>query len=377
MIRKITSAEYLKRVDNMTAVERSEYARRVGDWLVTNGLCLPKKGEIFEAGLQNALQVSATWNDRECQAFEEGVVLLSALVGVADTKLPELLYSISAKRSIRILFQLLRGQTLQERNDKPLPKTGGNSTLSAHSMRMQAGAAKEMPLRADMSKLKKEAPLRLFEEGVMEMTTTQRVVPVRPKHIDQYIHLLPKKTQEKAALVQGLYRELDDTREKLRLLMDDQTASASDREALAKKATRCDNALRKIFDELDAEWGNLVKEGRVVVDDLGNARVIPVADPADTMPQKSEVKGEDTDRAQTESAGRTLTSEQKARRRELRKWLIDIRRGNGVKRDERVKQWYENFREYYTLEGNAAFSDEKIKDAIKHFGIDTGKLEIK
>ena len=105
-----------------------------------------------------------------------------------------------------------------------------------------------------------------------------------------------------------------------------------------------------------AEWEKLVKSGGIVVDDLGNVRVLPAGEAADTEPAE-------------------LTSEQRARRRDLRKWLVDTRRGNGAGREERVKQWYENFREYLTLEGDAAFKDEKILEAIKHYGIDMEKLK--
>ena len=70
-----------------------------------------------------------------------------------------------------------------------------------------------------------------------------------------------------------------------------------------------------------------------------------------------------------------ITSEQKARRRELRKWLTDTRRGNGAGRDERVKQWKVNFKEYLTLEGDKAFEDEKILEAAKHYEIDIKDLK--
>ena len=107
MVRKITGGEYLKRYDNMTAAERAEYESRVGDWLSVDGQSLVKLGGTFEARLQNVLQVSAGWNDQECQAFEDGARLLSALVGQTDTWLPDMLYIKSAKRAIRLMFELL------------------------------------------------------------------------------------------------------------------------------------------------------------------------------------------------------------------------------------------------------------------------------
>ena len=383
MIRKIQGNEYLKRYDNMTAQEREEYESRVGDWLSVDGQSLTKKGELFEARLQNVLQVSVGWNDQECQAFEKGARLLSALVPTADTWLPDMMYVKSAKRAIKQMFTLLwsvdAGVRMQAGAAKEAPmqpaqpfqagagdgavgsgnhEGEGQTALGEHSETLATAGTQE-----DVRSKK--------EEGMLQTSSIEHqpssITPARPKHIDQYVHLLPQKTQEHAALVQGLYREMEEARQKLQLLMNETTASSADREVWAKRATKCDNTLRKIFDELDAEWAKLVKQGRVVVDDLGNARVM-----SDVGSMKSEEKPQPSALSPQPSE---ITSEQRARRRELRKWLIDTRRGNGATRDERVKQWHENFREYLTLEGDAAFEDEKIKEAIEHYGIDVEKLK--
>ena len=366
----------------MTAAERQEYLNRVGEWLSADGQDLTKKGEVFEARLQNVFQVSVAWNDAECRAFETGVVLLSALVGIAETKLPDLLYAISAKRAIKRMFQLLWEA---EAVDSPMDNADGKSkeeraegtVIATHAV---GGKAAENPT-GDIFTAKAGGAVSVAPDTKATTVTMaeQPAVPARPKHIDQYVHLLPKKTQEHAALVQGLYRELDDARQKLELLMGDKTASAADREVWAKKATKCDNTLRKILDELDAEWAKLVQSGRVVVDDLGNARTLP--QPLSDSEGSDYTSSGETNYAPPlqgwDEGGSVdpLTSEQKARRRDLRKWLIDTRRGNGNTRDERVKQWYENFREYLALEGDAAFEDAKIKEAIEHYGIDVEKLK--
>ena len=343
MLRRIQNGEYLKRYDNMTADERSEYESRVGQWLDENGHMLAEKSEIYMARMQNVLQVSTEWNDGECLAFEDGVRLLSALVPAADTWLPDMLYMKSAKRAIRQMIKNLSNIT----------SPSSLSSLSSGPSPKEKGSTGDIPGFQDSGTTGSRG------DETLVSPQSSAVVP-RPKHIDQYVHLLPQKTQEHAALVQGLYREMEEARQKMQLLMDDPKASPADREAWAKKATKCDNTLRKIFDELDAEWAKLVEEGRVVVDDLGNARVM------------DDVRGKMDDGNDQEPLTENpepLTSEQKARRRELRKWLVDTRRGNGAGREERVKQWKVNFKEYLTLEGDKAFEDEKILEAIKHYGI--------
>ena len=369
MVKKIQRDEYLNRYDNMTPPEKTGYAKRVGEWLASDGGILAAKAQDFNARLQNVQAVSVMWNDEECRIFEQGAVLLSAMAGTKDTWLPDMLYVKSAKRAIGVMYAVLR--------DVTGPQEEGGGKPDGNGTRMQAGAAKESAYtvkaggatsvwnsakeaQAGSDKKAKEEPAA----GTAKATQAGPV-PGRPKHIDQYVHLLPQKTQEHAALVQGLYRELDDARQKMSLLADDPTASAADREAWAKKATKCDNTLRKILDELDAEWAKLVEQGRVVVDDLGNARVVAAMESVD---------GQNT---QPDTNGTELSSEQKARRRDLRKWLVDTRRGNGDTREEHVKKWKENFREYLTLEGDAAFGDEKVMAAVKHYGIDADSLKEK
>ena len=169
---------------------------------------------------------------------------------------------------------------------------------------------------------------------------------------------MPQKTQERASQVKGLLRDLDDAREKARLLMDMKDSPAKI-ELWARHVTRLDNAVKSIYRELDSEWDKLVKQGRVEVDDLGNAYVKPLPQP---LP-----KGEGEDGV-TEPA--ELTSEQKHRRRELRKFLTDTRRGNGDTREEHVAKWKENFKEYLTLEPKEkALADQKIIEAMKHYNI--------
>ena len=347
----------------MTAQEREAYESRVGQWLGDNAEMLAEKGDVFESRMQNVLQISTAWNDQECQAFEDGARLLSALVPTADTWLPDMLYIKSAKRSIRqmvISLSSVGNEAKEESAEGTSMETQTVAEEPAASFQDNAGNG-DISGGNNEGEGKKENVRGKMDDGTLNpepLTVNQGMVPGHPKHIDQYIHLLPQKTQEHAALVQGLYRELEDARQKLNLLTNDKGASAADREMWAKKATKCDNTLRKILRELDAEWAKLVKSGRVVVDDLGNARII------------NEVKSEEVKSEEPVE----LTSEQKARRRDLRKWLVDTRRGNGDTREEHVQKWAENFKEYLTLEGAAAYDDEKIMAAMKHYEIDSASL---
>ena len=139
MVRKIQTGEYLKRYGNMTAAERQTYQDRVGQWLRSDGRMLLERADDFGSRLQNVMGVSVSWNDNECAAFEEGARLLSVLVGVSETWLPELLYAKSARRAIRQMVKCLKKgapaekERREERGERnpplPLPK-GGSEKLA-------------------------------------------------------------------------------------------------------------------------------------------------------------------------------------------------------------------------------------------------------
>lgn len=348
----------------MSADERDGYMKRVGEWVKNCYPCLRDKTDNFEARIQHAITASAGWNDAECQAFEEGAVLLSATAAMTDTWLPDMLYKKAARRTVQkiidVLAAVLSGGALEGIKQK------GESAKAAVQPAVSP-AREELPAAPFQGAANDSvAGGNQYGEVHIRPDATGTAVPARPNHIDQYVHLLPQKTQERAAKYGPLMRELDETREKERLLMDDPTANAKDREALAKRITAIDKEIRSIKKELDVEWEKLAKSGRVVVDDLGNARILP--------PQQGE---EQQPAAETPQAPVELTSEQKAKRRDLRKWLVDTRRGNGDTREEHVKKWKDNFKEYLTLEGDAAYADEKVKAAAEHYGIDMEEVRSK
>lgn len=348
MVRKIQNGEYLKRYDNMKAAERQAYEDRVGEWLRTGGRRLTEIVNAQEARFRNAVQLGPEWNDADCQAFEEGARLMSALVAVCDTWLPDLLYTMAARRSVRQMAKCLSG--VKAGMKKPDAAGGKPAEPPVEQRPKNPGQYTVKPGSFSVSR-------------VPQTTVTEKrqdnPAPVRPKHIDQYVHLLPQKTQERAAKVRGVLRGLDDAREKMRLLSDSPQVKQDELAAWARKVAAIDKEVKDIYTELDAEWEKLVKSGRVTVDDLGNAHVSDAPE-----------GGSEGAAAETE-----LSTEQKRRRRELRKWLSDTRRGNGSTRQTHVGKWNEKFKEYQELEGAAALKDEKILEAARHYGIELVKSE--
>lgn len=362
MIRKLVTSEYLKPYGDMTAQEREEYRSRVGEWLRSSGERLLTMTDRPMAKAQNLMSMSVRWTKEDCEAAHDGAVLLTALMAVTETWLPSQLWVKSAWRAVRKLTEELsaihNGAGAQgainpnKQNDKPSKTQKEISAGQKNTPATTLGPKGRLPKQEPQGTLPAVASTPSTQEG----TVGDPPVPVRPKHIDQYAYLLPKRTQERAGSVRGLLRELDEAREKMRLLMEDVNAKPDVRAAWARKVTRIDATLKGIYKELDAEWEKLVKSGRVTVDALGNAFI-----------------NEELRKKNEESEGkRELTSEQKARRRDLRKWLIDLRRGKeGEAREKRIEQWKMNWKEYLTLEPlELALKDEKVVAAAEHFGID-------
>jgi hypothetical protein len=424
MIKKILVRDYLKGYGDMSAEERKAFVGRVGEWLAQDGARLLALTDRPMARSQSLVTITTRWTAEDARAVTDGIMLMSAMVAVAETWLPTQLYMKSAYRAVRqvvaILAKIPQGTERSGVGTAPeLPAMGvktvtrGNGKTSETAARLQGKgwqghlqpvpAMKKLPKAEQMTKHpgiekgsgvagagagKPQAlpspvagtgqtgkPLPMIKTVAKEYdaaTDTVRVqcavVPARPKHIDQYVHLLPKATQERAAEYGELMRQLGEARDNMQLLMDDDHASAKSREQWAKQATRIDKKIREIRDELDREWGKVAESGCVRIDDLGMAHFVSAS-------QRSAAQNEDgtgVDGDGGEQKPVELTSEQKKRRRDLRKWLTDLRRGKeGKDREKRIEQWRVNWQEYLTLEPmEKAMEDEKILEAAKHFGID-------
>jgi hypothetical protein len=389
----------------------------VGEWLAQDGARLLEITDRPMAKSQNLVTISTRWTKEDVAATERGISLLSAMAGMAETWLPQQVYMRSAYRAVRqvyIILNSLVGVGVKGKADglnvainpitgAPMPKTNNTTTSRRgaaapynHEPKRAAGAgagkpqALPTPVGATAypgskrqggdviatQQTKKEyqpipavAPTRSL--SAISHQPSSGMVPARPKHIDQYVHLLPKATQERAAGYGELMRQLGEARDNMQLLMDDDHASAKSREQWAKQATKLDKKIRAIREELDREWEKVAESGRVVIDDLGMAHLVP------TSQCNAAQNGDGSQPSAIGHQPSDICSEQRKRRRDLRKWLIDLRRGKeGKDRERRIEQWRVNWQEYLTLEPKEkALEDEKILEAAKHFDINIEELK--
>ena len=401
MIKKVKKEEYLNGYGTMSDGERREYQNRVGEWMSTGGRRLLELTERPMAKSQNIMLLSARWKEPEVTAFADGARLLSALIGVADTWLPTQLYAKSAYRAVRKMVALLgevsgfrfqvsgggdaivtqqtkkavgslvitkeQKQRIIEKYTKKVLEKHGKTPAAKPQGTVTAG-------KATGTVAKQNPKLETGEAMKPETLYLKPGVPARPRHIDQYVHLLPEETQKRAARYGGLMREFDAAREKLRIVMDDAHASDHEREQWAKKVNWLDVQIGDVRRELDLEWEKVAASGRVFVDDLGIAHVVD---------EKLKMKDEKlaTDAQGGDQELETLKPEAKAaddlrRAALLRKWLIDTRYGNkdAEKRTKYQEKWREKYREMVRIGGMEAVT-EKVREAAKHYEIDIEAID--
>lgn len=417
MIHKLTGNEYLKRVGSMDAAEKQRLAKRIGEWLGKAApMLLPKASEPF-ARMQSVMQLGGEWDTDAQTAFNDGARMLTAFMGVTDTWLPDMLYTKSAKRAILLMHDILQsnvGKLMEVPKSVELPepqKAEARKSQKSRSPEVQSNAhagdgVGEKPVAPNANgvapKRKKVAPKRkdiaadgnlsspngkaaTTEPAPQAAAVKEPVKPTavnnelktldpkafvpRPKHISQYIYLLPKDTQERASHYADLMQDLGTARTNMRLLMDDDKSTDTERARWAKMAVRLDERIAALRRELDDEWNKVVATGRVVVDALGMAHLLDedgkVADPKPVVTLlASDKKG--TSRSHHKKKydpGKGMTDEERAKRISyLQKWLRDPRPENTP---DHKKQWELFAKELVALGGNVTKS---IVRTGEHYG---------
>ena len=365
MIRKIRRDECLPRYDRMNAKERRAYLKQVSTWLDYEKDRLMLLAERPMAKAQNIIQLSARLSQEDCMAFHNGAILLSAHTGLTDTWLPTQLYFYAASRAVKRMAEILekvQGDKVQG------DKVQGNKV---QGNKVQGNKVQGDKVQGTKANGNGNRNGNRNGNGKTSNLKPSTIAPVRPRHIDQYVHLLPQATQEKASRYRELRREIDEAREKLRLLTNDTNASAASREQWAKHIIKLDNQVGSINRELDREWAKLVKQGKVVVDDLGMAHVVPeaVQDGQSDKGQGDKVQDAKPEAKSKDSRnGKSQTSKQTERKEYLKKWLRDTRYGT---KETKGKEWEKNLKELLKLGGKVTPS---IRKAAEHYGVDIESL---
>lgn len=349
MIYRITPNEWLKRVDNMTKAEMQELANRVGEWLRRGAKTLLPKAEEPLARMMSVEQVSTGWTTEAQDAFNEGVRLLSPFAFTTDTWLPDMIYTKAAKRSIYRIVDILK-HNLPKLVALPEPEQGAAPTPRAHNH--------------------KDAKPHNCKTAQLQSIANESVAIVpRPKHIDQYIHLLPEGTQKRAQSYGQLVQDLGTARGNMRLLLEDSKATTAERERWAKTAVALDQKIGDLRKELDAEWNKLATSQRVTVDVFGIAHILGENEKTTSHETKIKVKNEENSEKHPKphkkehiSRKQYSEDEKNARIKYLQKWLRDPR---PAATPEHKKRWQEYAKELKELGGELTKSIEKAADHYK------------
>lgn len=333
MIYRITSNEWLKRASNMTKPETQDLAARIEAWLKHGAKVLLPKADEPTARMMNVEQVCGGWTSDEQDAFKEGVRLMTSFANTDNTWLPTMIYTKAAKRSIHRIVDILT---------MSLPKLGTTPT--------------------SVPNIATPKPHNRTTERLQPVVTESIAIVSRPKHIDQYIHLLPEETQKRAANYGQLTKDLGTARGNLRLLVDDAKATAAERERWAKAAVALDQKIGDLRKELDTEWNKLAASGRITVDVFGVAHLLdkkdhPVSDSKPNVSVKANTKDEVlTPKKASTGRGQYTDQEIAARIKYLQKWLRDTR---PAATPEHMERWQEYVEELIKLGGGLTKSIEK------------------
>lgn len=383
MIQKVLPSEYLQGYEKMTDKERETYRRRVGEWMSSDGARLLEMTDRPMAKSQNLMLMGIRWSKDDCRAVYEGMLLLTALMGQTDTWLPAALFAKSAWRAVRKIcseLSAVQAANHQEKTVKHAQATGSakqeNKSGNTNANSQTAGSA----VNIQSAKSGKSEGTQTDKQDVANQPTarTDRI-PARPKHIDQYVHLLPKATQERAAKVKGLLREMDETRETMRMMMGRVDVSAQVMANLSTAVSKIDKELRYIYDELDREWKKLAESGRIALDELGHAHIVdapqdgtaqdtaPSVKPAETgSPKRGRKPMTDEEKAAKAAEREKRRKAERQRKASLiRKWLIDTR---NAKTDEQKEKWLQRYREMVAIGGEQTVT-KKVTEAAAFYGI--------
>ncbi len=332
----------------MTEAEKQDLASRIEDWLTLSAKVLLPRADEPSARIMNVNQLCAGWTTEAQDAFIEGVHLMTPFAGMSETWLPTMIYTKAAKRSIHRIVDILAQHLPQLR---PTSRPTSAVVLTPKSQNRKNAKPHNRTTKQ-------------LQTIVSEMPT---VVP-RPKHINQYIHLLPDETKKRAGNYGQLIKDLGTARGNMRLLLDDPQATAEARERWAKTAVALDQEIGDLRKELDAEWNKLAATGRVTVDCFGMAHIVDkngnVAGPKPTGNVKANCAStKSSNKADgSHAAIKQYAEEDKiARVKYLQKWLRDSR-PNAT--NEHKKRWQENAKELIALGGELT---ESIKRAGAHY----------
>lgn len=299
--------------------------------------------------MMSAEQVCGGWTTDAQNAFNEGVRLLTPFVGVADTWLPTMIYTKAAKRSIYRMINILT---------YCLPRLGATPKPAP-----EAAPTPQPCSRKDAE------PQSHTTAQLQQVSMDLNLAVPRPKHIDQYIHLLPKETQKRAAGYGQLAKDLGTARSNMRLLLDDSKATVTERERWAKTAVALDKKIGDLRKELDTEWSKLTTQKRVSVDVFGVAHILDDMNKESESIHKVSVqrnrKGEQlpiTSKKKSDLHKQYTEEERAARIKYLQKWLRDPR---PAATPEHKKKWQSNAKELMKLGVGLSESIKKTGEFYK------------
>ena len=216
----ITKKDFLKDYKQMSSEEKKSYIERVDKWT--------------EETFPQLLAHVTSWLNVPVKEYKEGLMLCSAIVRAR----PFLLASRSYK-DVQVVMSKMNSVLKEVRQKSGL---GQYSTMPAGDKRRWFAATEV-----------KSAP---DEDGVVTVKKYEEpeVDGMRPQHVSEYIHLLPKDIQEEARNLKQMHMELSMYRGEAEELSKQPGATKEQVAEKAKAAVELEQRIRTLYATIDAAY---------------------------------------------------------------------------------------------------------------------------
>lgn len=267
----IKKEEFLTPLMSMQPEEMSSYLHSLDSWLSDK---LPQ------------IQAKSEWTDADCAIFDEGLVFVSAFLRARDFCLAAYKFSTIDKRIKNFLYYIDQIKTFLQGHNI-LSSTPAHGSVSASERTSVTGSApapgsfasgsSALALKGSILGASFIPPIRTGKTGrptkprnIPEIASAgaqdillrpinsddplRQPLDTRPRHLHEYIHLLPEDLQQEAMTIRSLYDALSDEAYKVESLVNDPRSTQKDRAFHAAKLCNIDDKIRNLWARIDAAY---------------------------------------------------------------------------------------------------------------------------
>lgn len=248
--------------------------------MITQSQFLPSLMEMDEDGMSSYLssfqswltdkmpliQFKSAWTEDDCAIFDEGLILLSAFLRARDFCTGAYRFSTVEKRVKNYFYYaqsiktFLQGQNIIARNadDRSAPAPAANTDASVIGASFVAPRQTSKIGRPTKPRNIPEIPSAGAKDVLLRSQDSddplRQTLSTRPRHLHDYIHLLPEDLQKESLKISDLYDTLADESHKLEALVYDPKSTQKDRAYHRALLANTRNKLNNLWARIDVAY---------------------------------------------------------------------------------------------------------------------------